>query len=154
MDVLTSETCWALSKLIKKQVTSSWSIFIQESHIFGLTTCTLRIKKKPCSCMHYPEVPWNKTVYSSFIVGPSEPQHLTPPPIEDEGNRWSLRNCTFGGGDTKRYTVYEQRVKWVVWCLGGYSDSTLYPFTQYRVPTRDHVSRNFNNLTPVWVIRI
>ena len=29
MDVLTSETCWALNKEIKKQVTSSWSIFIQ-----------------------------------------------------------------------------------------------------------------------------
>jgi len=29
MDVLTSETCWALNKEIKKQVTSSWSLFIQ-----------------------------------------------------------------------------------------------------------------------------
>jgi hypothetical protein len=31
MDVLTSETCWALNSEIKKQVTSSWSIFIQLS---------------------------------------------------------------------------------------------------------------------------
>jgi len=31
MDVLTSETCWALSKEIIKQVTSSWSLFIQLS---------------------------------------------------------------------------------------------------------------------------
>jgi hypothetical protein len=29
MDVLTSETCWALNNEIIKQVTSSWSIFIQ-----------------------------------------------------------------------------------------------------------------------------
>jgi hypothetical protein len=29
MDVLTSETCWALNNEIKKQVTSSWSLFIQ-----------------------------------------------------------------------------------------------------------------------------
>ena len=29
MDVLTSETCWALNKEIIKQVTSSWSLFIQ-----------------------------------------------------------------------------------------------------------------------------
>jgi len=29
MDVLTSETCWAWNNEIKKQVTSSWSIFIQ-----------------------------------------------------------------------------------------------------------------------------
>jgi len=28
MDVLTSETCWALNNDIKKQVTSSWSLFI------------------------------------------------------------------------------------------------------------------------------
>jgi hypothetical protein len=29
MDVLTSETCWALNNEIKKQVTSSWSLFNQ-----------------------------------------------------------------------------------------------------------------------------
>jgi hypothetical protein len=29
MDVLTSETCWALNKVMKKQVKSSWSLFIQ-----------------------------------------------------------------------------------------------------------------------------
>ena len=29
MDVLTSETCWALNNEIKQQVTSSWSLFIQ-----------------------------------------------------------------------------------------------------------------------------
>ena len=29
VDVLTSETCWALNKEIIKQVTSSWSLFIQ-----------------------------------------------------------------------------------------------------------------------------
>jgi len=29
MDVLTSETCWALNNEIKKQVTSSWCLFIQ-----------------------------------------------------------------------------------------------------------------------------
>jgi len=29
MDVLTSETCWALNNEIKKQVTSSWPLFIQ-----------------------------------------------------------------------------------------------------------------------------
>ena len=28
MDVLTSETCWALNNEIIKQVTSSWSLFI------------------------------------------------------------------------------------------------------------------------------
>ena len=34
MDVLTSETCLALSNEIIKQVTSSWSIFIQlQSHL-------------------------------------------------------------------------------------------------------------------------
>ena len=31
VDVLTSETCWALNNETKKQVTSSWSVFIQLS---------------------------------------------------------------------------------------------------------------------------
>jgi hypothetical protein len=29
MDVLTFETCWELNNEIKKQVTSSWSLFMQ-----------------------------------------------------------------------------------------------------------------------------
>jgi len=33
MDVLTSETCWTLNKEIIKQVTSSWSPFIQLSEL-------------------------------------------------------------------------------------------------------------------------
>ena len=33
MDVLTSETCWALNNEIIKQVTSSWSLFIQLLYI-------------------------------------------------------------------------------------------------------------------------
>jgi len=34
MDVWTSETCWALNNEIKKQVTSSWSLFIQLCILF------------------------------------------------------------------------------------------------------------------------
>jgi len=41
MDVLTSETCWALSKEIIKQVTSSWSLFTQL--IFSCFHCTRRL---------------------------------------------------------------------------------------------------------------
>ena len=37
MDVLTSETCWALNNEIKKQVTSSRSLFIQVHFIFSIT---------------------------------------------------------------------------------------------------------------------
>ena len=36
MDVLTFETCWAMNSEIIKQVTSSWSIFIQEKGKFRL----------------------------------------------------------------------------------------------------------------------
>jgi len=35
MDVLTTETCWALNYEIKKQVASSWSLFIQHSISFN-----------------------------------------------------------------------------------------------------------------------
>ena len=34
MDVLTSETCWALNKVIIKQVASSWSHFTQQYYLF------------------------------------------------------------------------------------------------------------------------
>jgi len=34
MDVLTPETCWALNKVIIKQVASSWSLFIHKSKYF------------------------------------------------------------------------------------------------------------------------
>ena len=33
MDVLTFETCWAVNTEIIKQVTSSWSIFIQQAYV-------------------------------------------------------------------------------------------------------------------------
>ena len=36
MDVLTSETCWAVNNEIIKQVTSSWSIFIQQLYVFAM----------------------------------------------------------------------------------------------------------------------
>ena len=37
MDVLTSETCWALKKVIIKQVASSWSLFTQLHAVYILT---------------------------------------------------------------------------------------------------------------------
>ena len=44
MDVLTSETCWALNKEIIKQVTSSWSLFTQLSwELFSNSNTGLRI---------------------------------------------------------------------------------------------------------------
>ena len=36
MDVVTSETCWAVNNEIKRQVTSSWSLFIQLSKLVVL----------------------------------------------------------------------------------------------------------------------
>ena len=41
MDVLTSETCWALNNEIKKQVTSSWSRFIQQRTVSLFTLILL-----------------------------------------------------------------------------------------------------------------
>ena len=44
MDVLTSETCWALNNEIIKQVTSSWSLFIENIRCLGCTKaiCTIQ----------------------------------------------------------------------------------------------------------------
>ena len=39
MDVLTSETCWALNKVIIKQVASSWSLFTQTLSCQDGTDC-------------------------------------------------------------------------------------------------------------------
>jgi len=41
MDVLTSETCWALNNEIIKQATSSWSLFVQALQNF--TNCYLKL---------------------------------------------------------------------------------------------------------------
>ena len=43
MDVLTSETCWALNKEIIKEVTSSWSLFTQLSSTVYFTSLPLHI---------------------------------------------------------------------------------------------------------------
>ena len=51
MDVLTFETCWAVNSEIIKQVTSSWSIFMQleTNFIFYKTNiCTSNITNKKC----------------------------------------------------------------------------------------------------------
>jgi len=43
MDILTSETCWALNKEIIKQVTSSWSLFTQLSrNVWLQSKCSFR----------------------------------------------------------------------------------------------------------------
>ena len=57
MDVLTSETCWALNNEIIKQVTSSWSLFIQlcctylhstqNGHYFS-ECVSLYVNRTPC----------------------------------------------------------------------------------------------------------
>jgi len=50
VDVLTSETCWALSKEIIKQVTTSWSLFTQPYQIktlFKYKTQSCKIKMAP-----------------------------------------------------------------------------------------------------------
>ena len=44
MDVLTSETCWALNKVIIKQVASSWSLFTRLKQYFRLVP---RLGKSP-----------------------------------------------------------------------------------------------------------
>jgi len=44
MDVLTSETCWAWNNEIKKQVTSSWSPFIQAVWLFVLFSFSVAAK--------------------------------------------------------------------------------------------------------------
>jgi len=45
MDVLTSETCWALNSGITKQVKSSWSLIIQLSRIYELIWLITKTKK-------------------------------------------------------------------------------------------------------------
>jgi len=47
MDVLTSETCWALNNEIIMQVTSSWSLFIQLSYIY-IYICRFRVPFLSC----------------------------------------------------------------------------------------------------------
>jgi len=51
MDVLTSETCWALNNEIIKQVTSSWSLFIQLAIWYiGFNLCSSFVNIPWCTC--------------------------------------------------------------------------------------------------------
>jgi len=61
MDVLTSETCWTLNNEIIKQVTSSWSLFIQLSYFLRficVSACRfsqfIRQKKNQTAVKHLP----------------------------------------------------------------------------------------------------
>ena len=50
MDVLTSETCWALNNEIMKQVTTSWSLFIQ---LFVNIFPTTEGRRENISCLRF-----------------------------------------------------------------------------------------------------
>ena len=53
MDVLTSETCWALNNEIIKQVTSSWSPFIHKQNGFQQLAVTSQVSPW-CQYYYYP----------------------------------------------------------------------------------------------------
>jgi len=74
MDVLTSETCWALNKIIIKQVASSWSLFTQLcflSFFLSSPTCDARIvyrhsysKSSPNAVLH--STAFNVRIWNRF----------------------------------------------------------------------------------------
>jgi len=72
MDVLTSETCWALSNEIIKQVTSSWSLLIQLT-----VTC------------HFPQVTWYLLTSSSSSFLHYYPSFIFPAITCFEGSSYS-----------------------------------------------------------------
>ena len=76
MDVLISETCWALNNETIKQVTSSWSLFIQllkYRHIYCLSSVNVNALSNPNftvpvrvpnTLQHF----WQAHLYSIFVV--------------------------------------------------------------------------------------
>ena len=56
MDVLTSETCWALNNEIKKQVISSWSLFIQLFFLELASVLPLRLPSSMFPCSTAPSI--------------------------------------------------------------------------------------------------
>jgi len=64
-DVNTSETCWALSKEIIKQVTSSWSLFTQ---LTRMNCCTECITHCICIALH-------STDYMTWCMTPNYQVH-------------------------------------------------------------------------------
>jgi len=52
MDVLTSETCWALNNVIIKQVTSSWSLFIHRKCCCVVKCCQAAVVAGDISTSH------------------------------------------------------------------------------------------------------
>jgi len=62
-DVLTSETCWAVNDEIIKQMTSSWSLFIQLSN-------DARSNKHKIIVLHSIEI-WRRIVWETYYIEPS-----------------------------------------------------------------------------------
>jgi len=73
MDVLTFETCWALNKVIMKQVASSWSLFTQLVYIMFPSAAEIRLFVTSFrSLMRRSE----SRFHSEPLVQPTTPLHL------------------------------------------------------------------------------
>jgi len=71
MDVLTSETCWALNNEIIKQVTSSWSLFIQRMLSFACCYLDGLVRIIPTTAVTSLGVlRITENFHTAFILGP------------------------------------------------------------------------------------
>jgi len=102
MDVLTSETCWALNNEIIKQVTSSWSLFIQLTRalLFTADCLTYEHKMKGATQSGYwPAGVWLPAGATKHSVVPSVPATSDAHPAPRQMNTDSifLRSNATGG---------------------------------------------------------
>ena len=138
MDVLTSETCWALNNEIIKQVTSSWSLFTQlftwrPSHIYDTALPTAAVREKE-----------NKVVRYSKCTVKSHTKYL---PWEKRESRYRCRSVAEIGldrivGCVKRGKAHFKYFKFQSFYWNNTGQKTLEAVTE----------RMWQNCWPLWII--
>jgi len=110
MDVLTSETCWALNNEIIKQVTSSWSLFIQPDRQYTHNVTMRRVR----ATIVVAEKQWvlhNLSVCIRYTLCNAHAPywHLWPAPLYDIFSTFSHKRHDFrvcvGGGEVTGYKM-------------------------------------------------
>ena len=104
MDVLTSETCWVLNNEILMQMTSSWSLFIQQSIDY--------LRNPEDAWLHNPAAKDTKLlrkVRELFVIGQGlmsqKTQHILHP-----NRRKSVKHCNFSLPSIKLTHTFMQSV--------------------------------------------
>ena len=140
--ILTSETCWALNTEIKKQVTSSWSLFIQP-HILVRFESNFSYL---VSCVKHSNIKFNENPSSGSRVAPcgrTDRHELTP----TQGQKNGIERENTNTRNTGKYqTIYISQHRGHFPCITRLEQSTTL-HTQTHTHSHTHTRTLTNTLT-------